>query len=112
MDKKTSKKKNLKIPSLKDQILAELNKILDPELGAGIVDLGLIYSVQIKNKAATIKMTLTSPGCPLMPWFVEQVQNTALQIPGIKKVKVEIVYDPPWTPEKMKPELREKIYGY
>lgn len=112
--RKTTPKKisSPKTTTIKTKMLAVLNTVIDPEIGAGIVDIGLIYNIDIKGKTAFIQMTLTSFGCPIGPWFVEQVRDAALSINHIDNAEVEIVYEPAWTPEKMKPEIREAILGY
>ncbi len=110
--KKTQTAKTPDTEALHAAILTELNTIIDPEIGAGIVDIGLIYHVQIIKLVVHIEMTLTSFGCPIGPWFVEQVRDATMRVPGVKDATVEIVYEPAWGPEKMKPEVREAVLGY
>ncbi len=79
-----------------------LRPIEDPDLGMSLVDMGLIYEVKIdENKNIHIKMTLSSPGCPIGDQLAESVENYAKAIEGVKDVTVEIVWDPPWDPETM-----------
>ena len=82
-------------------VLLNLRKVVDPEIGLNIVDLGLIYNIDIdkETEEATITMTLTVPGCPLAQWLVEQARMLAMTTEGINKVEVKLVFDPPWTPE-------------
>lgn len=89
--------------SLKDRVLEALEEVIDPELGIDIVNLGLLYDVKMSedNKHAIVEMTLTSMGCPLAPIIIEQVETAMLSIDEIEKVDVEIVWDPPWTKDKM-----------
>lgn len=90
----------------------EINKVIDPEIGFGVVDIGLIYDVEIdKKKTATIKMTLTSPACPVGPMLVMQVEEAALRVPEIEKAHVEITWDPVWTQKRMDPEILEMLMG-
>lgn len=103
---------------LVDSIGNELNTIIDPELGVGIVDLGLIYHVELsdsldkKNSIAVITMTLTSIGCPVGPLIVEQIETQVpMLVPEIQQAHVAITWDPPWTPERMSPDLREILLG-
>ena len=83
-----------------------LNTVIDPELGIGVVDLGLVYNVDIKNNLATINMTLTSMGCPVGPSIIHQIEGVAKEIPGVEKVAVNLVWEPVWTPERINPDVR------
>lgn len=109
--KKPAQKAN---PELIAQVYNQINTILDPELGVGIVDLGLIYDVKIENKTALITMTLTTMGCPVGPMLIEQIDMILPTIfpEAIEKTLVDIVWDPPWSPEKMKPEIRDLMQGF
>lgn len=99
--------------ALVQEITDQLNTILDPELGIGIVDLGLIYEVVVVKRTCYIKMTLTTMGCPIGPMLAEQID---LLIPTIfdevDDTAIIIVWDPPWTAEKMNPEIRELMQGF
>lgn len=88
---------------------ALLNGVIDPELGIGIVDLGLIYDVEIKNGHATITMTLTSMGCPVGPSIIHQVEEEMEQVFGVEEVAVNLVWEPIWTPERMNPDIRAML---
>ena len=101
-------------PELIAQVYNQINTILDPELGVGIVDLGLIYDIKIENKTALITMTLTTMGCPVGPMLIEQIDMILPTIfpEAIEKTLVDIVWDPPWSPEKMKPEIRDLMQGF
>lgn len=90
----------------------ELNKVIDPELNLGVVDIGLIYDVQIKNGNAKVFMTLTSPACPVGPMLIGQVEDRMRLYKDIKNVKVEIVWDPVWTQEFMDPDIRDLMFGF
>jgi metal-sulfur cluster biosynthetic enzyme len=79
-----------------------LREVIDPELGLDIVSLGLIYGVDVKEDGDTnVRMTLTSPYCPLGPMIESQVHSATQFLPGIKDVTVELVWDPPWDPRTM-----------
>lgn len=115
MPRSNIKKSRLPLPPEKrtEKYWQELNTIIDPELNLGIVDLGLIYNVKIDKKGdCTISMTLTSPACPVGPQLIQQVETRMLMYPGVKKVYVEIVWDPPWTQERINEELRDLIFGF
>ena len=80
---------------LEKQIKQKLTEVLDPELGISIVDLGLIYKIEIKDNNVKVVMTLTTVACPLGPMIQDEVKEKVKQL-GVKKVKVELVFDPPW----------------
>ncbi|MEK7085568.1 MAG: metal-sulfur cluster assembly factor [Patescibacteria group bacterium] len=84
---------------------------MDPELNIGIVDLGLIYDVKIKNNTATVIMTLTTPSCPVGPLIIQQIEDRMLFYKGIKKVYIEVVWDPIWTQEMIDPDIRDLMFG-
>ncbi len=86
---------------IKKKIIAEIKKIYDPELPVNIYDLGLIYDVQVNEKKAKIKMTLTSPNCPVAESLPREVKDGAMQVDEIEDVDLELVWDPPWTKEMM-----------
>lgn len=87
-----------------------LKTCYDPEIPFNIVDLGLVYSLDVVDKSEVkIKMTLTSPGCPVGPWLTDEVRDACLGVEGIKNVSVEIVFDPPWNPTMMSPEAHEAL---
>ena len=89
------------VPSA-DQIREALRPIQDPEIHLGIVDLGLIYGVQSdSNGTVRVRMTLTSPACPVGPLLQAQVHSAVLKLPGVKEAKVELVWNPPWDPRTM-----------
>jgi len=93
----------------KEDVMKVLKECYDPELGISLVDLGLIYDVQVKNDKVIIKMTLTTPGCPMHSFMVNEVEEKVKNIKGVKDVKVDLVWDPPWTPDRMSKELRKKL---
>ncbi len=86
---------------LKDKIINELKKIYDPELPVNIYDLGLIYDVKVEENKAKIKMTLTTPNCPVAESLPKEVKEGAMQVDGIKDVDLELVWDPPWSKDMM-----------
>ena len=102
--------------NLRDKVIEVLKSIYDPEIPISIYDLGLVYRVDVSDNSVEIDLTLTSIGCPLafiMPRYVEESLKKA--IPEIKNVKVNLVFDPPWTPLRMTEEGRRKfreLYGY
>lgn len=97
----------------KESVLEVLRPVHDPELMISIVDLGLIYDVEVSptGKALEIKMSLTSPGCPIGPELMAAVDHTARLVPGVEEVHVQLVWDPPWDPTKMASELAREQLG-
>lgn len=93
----------------KQDVMKALKNCYDPEIGISLVDLGLIYDVQIKNDKVHIKMTLTTPGCPMHAFMVNDVEEKVKKLKGVKEVKVELVWDPPWTPDKMSKEAKKGL---
>jgi len=86
---------------VKEKIIAEIKKIYDPEIPVNIFELGLIYDVQVNEKHAKIKMTLTSPNCPVAESLPKEVKDGAMQVEEIDNVDLELVWDPPWTKDMM-----------
>ncbi len=93
----------------KDQVMQRLEEVIDPEIGLNIVEMGLIYGVEIKEDSVNVKMTLTAPGCPLQNTLVAIAKDSLQQIPGIKDVKIEIVWDPPWHPSMLSEDAKKKL---
>ena len=92
-----------------DGVMNALRNCYDPEIPVNIVDLGLVYNVAIDEDNVKVRMTLTTMGCPAHAYLMHQVQTEIEKIPGVKKAEVEIVWDPPWTPDKMNPEARKRL---
>lgn len=93
-------------------ILQVLKSVIDPELGINIVDLGLIYGIDIyEDQKVKISMTLTTPGCPMHNTIETGVKYALRQETGRDDHIVEFVFDPPWTPEMMSPEAKEALWG-
>jgi len=90
------------LQALQDQALAALRMIYDPEIPVNIVELGLIYELEVfPDRNARVEMTLTAPNCPVAESMPDQVRNMVATVPGIEEVKVDLVFTPPWTPERM-----------
>lgn len=95
----------------KDKVEEQLRTIIDPELNINIVDLGLIYGIAIQNDVGevVITMTLTTPGCPLSFVFEEWIPAALKKIKGVKRVTIDLVWEPPWDPNKMSDDVREEM---
>jgi FeS assembly SUF system protein len=95
---------------LTDDIVAALKTVYDPEIPADIYELGLIYKIDIDDdRNVDIDMTLTAPGCPVAGEMPGWVENAVGSVEGIQVVKVELVFDPPWTPERMSEEAQVAV---
>lgn len=106
--KKFDKEKS-NVDLTEDMVFEALSEVNDPELPVSIVDLGLIYDVQISGgNNVKLKMTLTTPGCSMGSSIAGQAEN-ALKNAGANNVLVEIVWDPPWNPDMMSPEAKQKL---
>ena len=90
-------------------ILTALKHVLDPEIGVNIVDLGLVYEVKVENGDVYIKMTMTTPGCPLHESISKGAEEAVRQLPGVESVKVDLVLEPAWTPERMSDWARKQL---
>jgi FeS assembly SUF system protein len=88
--------------NLKDQILAALRKVYDPEMPVNIYELGLIYSLDVDDTGlASVRMTLTAPNCPVAGTLPGEVERAIRGVPGVSDVKLELTFDPPWTKDRM-----------
>ncbi len=93
--------------SLKDQIVAALRKVYDPEMPVNIYELGLIYGLDVDAEGrAAIRMTLTAPNCPVAGTLPAEVKRAARGVPGVTEVRLELVFDPPWSKERMSEAAR------
>jgi len=93
-----------------DHVRDSLKKCMDPEVPLSIIDMGLIYGIDVtENNDVNIKMTMTTKGCPLHETMVDDVKRYAKKVSGVNNVDVEIVWDPPWTMDKMSEEAKAKM---
>ena len=81
---------------LKEKVIAEIKKIYDPEIPVNIYELGLIYDISIKDNDVSVKMTLTTPNCPVAESLPKEVKDSILEIKEVKKVDLDLVWEPPW----------------
>jgi len=89
-----------------DAVRQTLRTVKDPELNLNIIDLGLVYDVDVEDGTVHIQMTLTSPGCPAGPQIMNDIHKTLGAMDGVQDVDIEIVWEPYWTPEKIEPKIR------
>ena len=90
----------------KEQVVDALRAVEDPELGMDIVELGLLYDVEVEGPKVKVIHTLTSMGCPVGPMIQENVDQIVRSMPQVEDVEVELTWDPPWTPEKMSDDAK------
>lgn len=93
------------------KIKENLKKVYDPEIPINIVDLGLIYGLSWNGDDVVLRMTLTAPGCPVAGILAEEVKGAVEQVAGIKSATIDMVWDPPWSPERMS-EFAKRQFGY
>jgi metal-sulfur cluster biosynthetic enzyme len=94
----------------KEKVMEALSQVYDLEIGFDIVSLGLIYGVEVEDSNVKVKMTMTTPMCPLAGLMLEDARRKVSEIEGINDVKMELTFDPPWTPEMASDDVR-KILG-
>ena len=92
-----------------ESVLESIKEIIDPEIGINIVDMGLIYDVDIDDTTVDITMTLTMPGCPAGGQIVNGTQHVTQQMDGVEEVNVNVVWTPRWTPELMSEEAKDEL---
>ena len=93
----------------KEQVFEILGDIYDPEIPIDIVNLGLIYGVDIQDSKVNVNMTMTSPGCPAAQQIVTEARLLIEDLPDVEEANIEIVWDPPWTPEMMSEAAKESL---
>lgn len=93
-----------------EDVREQLKEVIDPELDINIVDLGLVYEIEVdEENNVDILMTLTTPGCPLHGVFDELVRQEVSNVDGVKHIDVELTFEPRWSPEKMSDEAQDKL---
>lgn len=102
------------MPLTEQEVMSALKQCYDPEIPVNIVDLGLIYGVTVQpapddKQDVTVEMTLTAQGCPAHVMISDQVKARVEQLPGVRDAKVNIVWDPPWTPERLSADARKQL---
>lgn len=96
----------------RDEVMARIAPIEDPEIRIGLVDLGLIYDVEFQKEGKVkISMTLTTPGCPYGPRLIEDVRKAVLGLDGVDDVEIDVVWEPPWNPTEMASEYARDVLG-
>jgi len=108
-EQETSETETSEANTLAEQVREALKGVIDPELGLNIVDLGLIYDVEVEDGQATVTMTLTSPGCPAGGMIMSGAQEAARGTEGVEDADVRLVWKPFWTPDRIDPDVRAAL---
>ena len=90
----------------REEAIEALRGVEDPELGMDVVELGLLYDVEVDGARVRVIHSLTSMGCPAGPEIQENMQNAVSSLPGVEEVEIELTWDPPWTPDKMSEDAK------
>jgi metal-sulfur cluster biosynthetic enzyme len=93
------------VPS-RDEVIEALRQVEDPELGMDIVDLGLLYDVEVEGAKVKVTHSLTSMGCPVGPLIQEDIDRVARELAGVEDVDIELTWDPPWSPDRMSDDAK------
>ena len=97
----------------REEVVDALRAVEDPELGMDIVELGLLYDVEVEDSNVHVLFSLTSMGCPVGPMIEEQIKEVVAAMPGVAQVESELTWDPPWTPERMSEDAKFILgFGY
>ena len=94
-----------------EEVRDALTNVIDPELGLDFVELGLVYDVEVEDGDVNITFTLTSPGCPIGPQVTEQMEEFVGELEGVREVKTNMTFNPPWTPDMMSEDAKFAL-GY
>jgi metal-sulfur cluster biosynthetic enzyme len=90
----------------KEEVFEVLRQVEDPELGMDVVDLGLVYEVEVEGPKVKVLYSLTSMGCPAGPLIAGDMERAAREVEGVEEVELELTFDPPWTPDKMSDDAK------
>ena len=96
-------------PVTKEAVLEQLKQVFDPEIPINVVDLGLIYDVSIDQSNVAVEMTLTAPGCSVGPYIAQQAEWAISELDEVEDVQIEMVFDPPWSPEMITEEAKIQL---
>ncbi len=109
-ERMTAGEKRVQLLVTESNVLEALKEVYDPELGMNVVDLGLVYGVSAERGQVRVTMTLTTPGCPLHASLAEAVRSAIeLMVPGAESVAIDLIWEPPWTPDRITEAGREAL---
>ncbi len=89
-----------------EEVRKALRQVRDPEINLNIIDLGLVYDIEVSSGKVDIRMTLTSPGCPAGPEILSEAEQVVRGLKGVEQVNIDLVWEPYWTPERIDPKIR------
>ncbi|MBI4399294.1 metal-sulfur cluster assembly factor [Candidatus Micrarchaeota archaeon] len=92
-----------------EQVKNALKEVFDPEIGINVVDLGLIYDIKIDGPNIHLTMTMTTPACPVIPMILDNARMAIGKVEGVKSAEIDLVWDPPWTPERMSEDAKAQL---
>ena len=93
----------------KEQVMEALKEVYDPEMPVSVVDLGFIYEVIVEGSKVVVRMTLSTPGCPMVSLITHMVREKVASLAGVSDVEIDLVFEPRWTPEMMSDEAKKKL---
>ncbi|MBF8299107.1 MAG: hypothetical protein HW397_156 [Dehalococcoidia bacterium] len=98
------------MPPTREQVLLALKEVYDPEIPFNIVDLGLVYGCEVLDDGTVqVQMTLTFPGCGMGSYIANNAREKIMEIAGVEEANVEMVFDPPWTPDRISDEIKQEL---
>ncbi len=98
------------MPPTKDEVLEALKEVFDPEIPFNVVDLGLIYGCEVKDDGVVnVKMTLTAAGCGMGPYMANTAREKIMELDGVQDATVEMVFEPPWSPDRISEDIRKEL---
>lgn len=92
-----------------EEVMEALKNVYDPEIPINVVDLGLVYDVKVDSSNVYVQMTLTAPGCGMGPFIAQQAEWAIADIDGVEDVQIEVVFDPPWSPDLISEDAKGKL---
>lgn len=92
-----------------DSVMQALRDVYDPEIGVNVVDLGLVYRVEVHGGNVDVDLTMTTPACPAYEMMTETAEQAIKSIDGVQNVHIELVWDPPWTPDRMDDDIKRAL---
>ena len=92
-----------------EAVVEALRDVYDPEIPVNVYDLGLVYEIQLTGADVYVQMTLTAPGCGMGPYIAQQAEWAIQDVEGVEEVEIELVFDPPWSPDLISAEAREQL---
>ena len=99
------------MPLSRPDIAERLRSVIDPEVGLNIVDLGLLYGLEVEGHAATVRLTMTTPACPMSSYIKQEVGKMLQEVPDLERAAVETVWEPAWSPRMIAPEARHRRFA-